>query len=709
MANPDLTARQAPADFLNSVHDLLWEKLHAVAGATGRGQNTGFPELFLDVCELLGPGASFEVGAREALFSSEIKRRRPEISCYAFEANPYVFERFRKGLQPDIKYLNEAIGPDNIPKQFHIPLTIPRPSGDLQLSNTNPTSSLKLRTGSGILYETVTCKCDTLDAWHERVGWPASALWIDAEGATDEVIRGASQALLRSVVCIAIELERSAGWRGQWLAGDVIAELRKVGFHPVARDCEMPWQYNQMFVSERVMTPRILERVRTYVDKLLKTPFPEERDHANEEPHTLTAQYVPETPQPVGPVERHPDRRAQTMWLVSQGLLDDAEAEEVLRTYRLPRDFENRILGRGWVAEPVSTVPGITSTTVIATPRADPGALPSLTFDGPYPPLLSASTARYLPVDLHVANVGRIYVGLRQTTLMLDERSYFSGISRPASNWITPAFAKAPGELKLSGTVAILFANGATHFSHWMFDLLPKLEVLRQAGWTPDNIDYYVVNGFGSSFQKESFRRLGINENRVVPAAGVSITADTFLVPSDVRFNFRTPPWICEFVRDLFLTEQEQFADPNPALRLYISRGKARRRKIMNEDEIRDLVESRGFRTVFAESTEIAEIARLASGASCIFAPHGAGATNVVFGPRGIRLLESYSAHIAPEGWLLANAVGGHQYLIAGRDSEGRPPWDPDAYCGFSERDRNYADYSIRPQDLERALDIVLK
>src|ERR1700678_4051107 len=99
--------RQNPAEFLNSVNDVLWEKLHAVAGATGRGKNSGFLELFLEVCGLVAPDASFEVGAREARYSTEIKRRQPEISCHAFEANPYVFERFRKTLRPDITYLNE--------------------------------------------------------------------------------------------------------------------------------------------------------------------------------------------------------------------------------------------------------------------------------------------------------------------------------------------------------------------------------------------------------------------------------------------------------------------------------------------------------------------------------------------------------------------------------------------------------------------------
>jgi len=492
------------------------------------------------------------------------------------------------------------------------------------------------------------------------------------------------------------------------MAGEVIGVLRQFGFYPLARDCETSWQYNQMFVSEKVMTGQLLERVGTYVDNILRRPMPEAEGRSVKKNPVPANEGISQQALPASPAAQYPDRSEYTSWLVAQGLIDETEAEQFLRTFNLPRGFENRAISRYGAAKPLSAVSGVTSSPVIAAPRAEPGDLPTLTFDGPYPPLLGSRTGRYLPVELFEAKVGRIFVGLRQTTLMLDEQSYFAGISRPASNWITPVFAKAPGELRLKGTVAILFANGATHFSHWMFDLLPKLEVLRLAGWPPEKIDHFVVNGFNTPFQKETFRRLGIPEDRVVPASGIVVTADTFLVPSDIRFNFRSPPWVCEFIRGLFLDDRQRCAADRMESRLYISRGEARRRRVLNEDQLREIVESRGFQTVFAEKLTIAEMAQLACRSSHIVTPHGAGATNVVFGPPGIRLLEAYSAHIAPEGWLLANAVGGRHYLLAGCDAEGRFPWNPEAYRGLSERARNYADYSIRPQDISRALDIML-
>jgi capsular polysaccharide biosynthesis protein len=312
---------------------------------------------------------------------------------------------------------------------------------------------------------------------------------------------------------------------------------------------------------------------------------------------------------------------------------------------------------------------------------------------------------RYLPIELHVARTGKVFVGLKQTTLILDRNTYHAAVSKPSSRWITPVFADAPGELRLRGTAAILFANGATHFSHWMFDLLPKIEVLRRAGWTQDNIDYYIVNGFRTSFQRETVDRLGIPHEKIVPVSGMAVAADTLLIPSDIRMGFRTPLWVSEFVRSLFLSNSAK-AHQAENRRLHISRARARRRKILNHEEIEPILEKFGFKTVVAEDLTIGECAELVSQAEEIFAPHGAGATNVVFGSPGIRLLESYSAHIAPEGWLLTHSLGGHHYLLAGPDKDGRFPWEG-AYEGFSERDRNYADYLLRPGDMERALEIL--
>lgn len=450
------------------------------------------------------------------------------------------------------------------------------------------------------------------------------------------------------------------------------------------------------------MTQQIVQRVRGYVGQLLGNAT------AESQPGGAARSSDPKPLEPPAAQPRpraRPEWIAQANWLVRENLITEPEAERLLRSANLPKDFEERMLARFPSAVACDNVAEVTSEVIMAGHRDEPVDRPIRTYDGPYPPHLSSGNMRQPQVELYVARRGKIFLGQKQTTLILDPGTYHAGLSRAASRWVAPVFANSPGGIKLRGTAAILFANGASHFSHWMFDLLPRIEVLRQAGWTDDKIDYYVVNAFRTSYQKETIDRLGISHRKIVVASTTTVSADRLLVPTDIRVNFRTPPWISEFVRSLFLPDAARY-ERSGHRRLHISRARARYRHILNQDQIDPILQKFGFETVFAEERTIAECAALVCGASEIFAPHGAGAINVVFGSRGIRLLESFSAHIAPEGWLLTQSIGGQHYIMAGHDSEGRFPW-AGAYAGFSERERNYADYLVRPDDMEHALEVL--
>src|SRR5205823_4872222 len=129
--------------------------------------------------------------------------------------------------------------------------------------------------------------------------------------------------------------------------------------------------------------------------------------------------------------------------------------------------------------------------------------------------------------------------------------------------------------------------------------------------------------------------------------------------------------------------------------RVYISRANARRRRVTNDEEIRDILVSRNFNIVLAEKFGVSQFAAIVQHAEMVVAPHGAGVTNVVFARPGIRVLELFGAHIAIEGWLMTNAVKGQHFLLAGMDNAGRYPWEPGAYQDFSLAERNAADYFI--------------
>lgn len=350
------------------------------------------------------------------------------------------------------------------------------------------------------------------------------------------------------------------------------------------------------------------------------------------------------------------------------------------------------------------TFDGVVSQVIIRAEKAEPNSPPCMTNAGPCPKQLS-NTALLLPARLHDAQVGRVYVGRQRTTLMLQQDYYYAGVSEPKSEGVARAHAESSSDLRLNGVAAILYTNGAEMFSHWTFDLLPKLEVLRRAGWTSDGVDYYIVNSFEEKFRVEGLERLGIPPGKVIAFREGIVSADRLLIPSRIRARFNTPRWVRIFANEVFGPRRDgDDGWVRPTRRIYISRVKARRRRVLNEDAVRGVLEQKGFQTVYAEEHSVAEMAHLVSQSETVVATHGAGMTHVVFAQQGTKVLEMYSAHIVPEGWLMTSAVGGRHFLLAGKSENGLYPWEAGAYEGFSQAERNCADFVVDPDDLERAL-----
>lgn len=159
---------------------------------------------------------------------------------------------------------------DNTPKTFYIPRHITTKKGDIHLSQSNLTSSLRARSGQNTVNEQVVCECTTIDSVMELNQWESpSAIWVDVEGAVSDVIFGAHFALQKNIALIFVEVEERAAWTGQWLASDVTEYLLTKNFIQIARDCETVWQFNKIFINKKYLNPSVLTHISSYVDYLV--------------------------------------------------------------------------------------------------------------------------------------------------------------------------------------------------------------------------------------------------------------------------------------------------------------------------------------------------------------------------------------------------------------------------------------------------------
>jgi hypothetical protein len=178
-------------------------------------------------------------------------------------------------MPPGLDYRHCAVGADEAPQTLYIPREIPTARGLVTPSLTNKFSSLMRRDVDDIVEEAVTCDGTTVDAILAANPGPGNvALWLDVEGAVQQVLAGAGQALSDGRVgLIYTELETKTKWRGQWLAPDVHAFLMSHSYVPLARDLETKPQYNQIYAHRSVLSTGVLRRMGAYMAQILNRHF----------------------------------------------------------------------------------------------------------------------------------------------------------------------------------------------------------------------------------------------------------------------------------------------------------------------------------------------------------------------------------------------------------------------------------------------------
>jgi len=211
------------------------------------------------------------------------------------------------------------------------------------------------------------------------------------------------------------------------------------------------------------------------------------------------------------------------------------------------------------------------------------------------------------------------------------------------------------GKLKLNknkikyvkGKVAYLSLAGLeNNYYHWLIECLGRLYLVERSKFKPD---YYILSQ-NMPFKKEYVKLLGIDENKIIPAeSNQIIQADELIVPDFINnwdfIDFRgyqhyqkqyLPSWIGNLYKERILPNVQEFAPK----RLYISRAKANYRRILNEDELIDVLKKYNFEIIYPEDIGIIEQINLFHNAEIIISPMGAGLGNIVFAKPGTKVLE---------------------------------------------------------------------
>jgi hypothetical protein len=209
-------------------------------------------------------------------------------------------------------------------------------------------------------------------------------------------------------------------------------------------------------------------------------------------------------------------------------------------------------------------------------------------------------------------------------------------------------------------------------YFHWLADALPRLYAARKRA---RDLRLLLPHGY----ERLEFVRSSL---KLFPTAGVEYVGagevcvcERLLMPTHTApsGNYNEP--LMRELRDFVLDSYGVRRDvPAARERLYVSRGRAPKRKVVNEEEVVGVLNRFGFRVVYFEEYPFEQQVRLTAGAKYLVSSHGAGLTNILFMPPGGRVLELRRKGEVERNWffnLAAAARLGYYYQTCEPESPG--------------------------------------
>ncbi len=208
-------------------------------------------------------------------------------------------------------------------------------------------------------------------------------------------------------------------------------------------------------------------------------------------------------------------------------------------------------------------------------------------------------------------------------------------------------------------TIASLSSEG---YWHWISEALPRLFAIEQL--PHDEIKIIVLRDL-SEWQMESLEALGLSHLQFVPLNRRHLQLEVLFFPSYVGTPGNPHAWGYQWLRRRLLAGVEPQRNDR---RLYVTRRRALRRRVSNEEELEPILSKLGFEIIEAEQLSLRDKARIFSEAEAVVGPHGAGLTNIFLSPPGCRVLEIFDpSHMNVNNYAAAEVLGQEYWYMLGK------------------------------------------
>lgn len=255
-------------------------------------------------------------------------------------------------------------------------------------------------------------------------------------------------------------------------------------------------------------------------------------------------------------------------------------------------------------------------------------------------------------INVHISSQGVLFKGLGPLEISFptpQQGLTLRGGKIKINSFLENLLAALKGRRPTFEKMLWITDSWSSSYFHWISDALPKLILMRE------KIDADATLALPKCFKnlnfvKESLELLGIKKVYYVETSITSrkLWFSTTTAPSG---NYR--PALIRQLRHELLDAQQIHSTRKPSSRvksrIYISRDRASRRKIVNEEVIKPILDEFKFITVYMEDYSFVEQIELMKNCEILIGNHGAGLVNMLFLPLHACVLELRRDHDAQQ------------------------------------------------------------
>ena len=179
--------------------------------------------------------------------------------------------------------------------------------------------------------------------------------------------------------------------------------------------------------------------------------------------------------------------------------------------------------------------------------------------------------------------------------------------------------------------------NWGSAYFHWLVAALPRLYVVRDQ--LADSTLLLPESFKASGYVLPSLAPFAIRDIKFIGNNQV-FRCRKLLVPSHTAPSGNYNESVIGLLRQLYTDYYGKMQNVSSSDKVYISRGKARARRVINEKEVVAVLNEHGFCVVHFEDYPFEQQVKIILNARYVVANHGAGLTNMLFLPPGSSVFE---------------------------------------------------------------------